>query len=149
MLILALDRNRWYPPRGANRKKKTNSYTTVKCGKRPTKIYTCDIFQGPCLFNVRTDPCEYHDLSAKKPGYLKIMIKKLQKYKNSMVKSRHIDRIDKRSNPKRHGGVWKPWIMLWLNNLCWITTIYYAFHRKTNNVINIFYWELNHCLLRC
>jgi len=108
----SLDRNRWYPPRGANRKKKTNSYTTVKCGKRPTKIYTCDIFQGPCLFNVRTDPCEYHDLSAKKPGYLKIMIKKLQKYKNSMVKSRHIDRIDKRSNPKRHGGVWKPWIVL-------------------------------------
>lgn len=80
----------------------------MDCGEKPENVSSC---KPPkfCVFNLKDDPCEYHDLSEKRPDILKYLMEKLNGYRASMVPSRHNFTIDPLANPKLHNGVWEPW----------------------------------------
>ena len=41
----------------------------VECGKKPADAQTnCQPEKKPCLYNVRKDPCEYHNIADDNPG---------------------------------------------------------------------------------
>ena len=92
---------------------KLDKQSKAFCGDKPKNISTT-CYKAPkfCLFNITADPCEYHDLSEKLPQILEMMKTRLQSYKDSMVPALRNATKDTRSNPKLHGGVWKPWVEL-------------------------------------
>lgn len=63
----------------------------------------------PCLFNIRTDPCEYKDVSREHPDIYEKLLQRLREYRESMVPSRRNTHRASQANPKLHGGVWVPW----------------------------------------
>ena len=83
------------------------SSMTVQCGPVPATPEYCN--KAPCLFNIKEDPCEFHDLSKKEPVILENMIKRMAEYKKTMVAPRNNKTVDPMSNPKLHNGVWMPW----------------------------------------
>ena len=116
----------WYPPPGTmkdiikrNFKRNKlnlvegealNTPSEVRCNKKPLFIPHCDEKRNkPCLFNLKTDPCEFHDVSQDYPIIYNIMIRKLNDYKRRMVKSRRTMKADPESNPKLHKGAWVSW----------------------------------------
>eukprot|EP00794_Sanderia_malayensis_P003645 gene3645-4162_t len=83
----------------------------VSCGKKPTNVTRdCSTKHGPCLFNIRDDPCEYTDISKEQPDITKALLLRLATYKESMIKPRNNFTDDPLSNPKIHGGSWEPWL---------------------------------------
>jgi len=72
----------WYES-GSDPSKYTN---VIDCGGPPPKASApdyCDSF--PCLFNIRQDPCEYHDLSKSMPDKVAQLKQTLQKYQRTSV----------------------------------------------------------------
>ncbi|XP_057307731.1 arylsulfatase B-like isoform X1 [Hydractinia symbiolongicarpus] len=106
----------WYPPPQSHRKTKTVNYkplaASVQCGKAPVNVTHCTRKHGYCLFNIKEDPCEYHDLSKEYPDIFKQMLARLDEYRMTMVPPRNNKTVDPLSNPKLHNGVWKPWVTL-------------------------------------
>ena len=83
--------------------------TTIQCGPIPEKRPTCD---NGCLFNLKSDPCEYVDKSKKEPEIFAVMNEKLDVYRRIMKLPRYNHTDDPRSDPKLHGGFWTPWVKL-------------------------------------
>lgn len=83
----------------------------VKCGgPRPLNAkYNCVGKLNPCLFHIPTDPCEYHNLAAEKPDIVKHLMARLKYYTETMVAPAN-KRQDPAGNPKRHNGLWVPWL---------------------------------------
>lgn len=98
----------WYKPRGVTEQKHT-----VECGQKPEKTSHCSDGKVACLFDLEKDPCEYNNLYGvpKYKSTYEKMFAKLQKYRKGAVKSRK-KKVDPKSNPKLHGGVWVPWVKL-------------------------------------
>ena len=71
--------NDWWFPSGSNPERYTH---VVTCGLTPAADAAdfCDPAHLPCLFNVATDPCEYHDLSKTMPAKLKELVTRLADY---------------------------------------------------------------------
>ena len=105
-VTLAGSRNDWYAPPGIEDHKFN---PVVDCGEKPKEISSC--FKKPnfCLFNIKEDPCEYHDLSEKHPDILQKLICKLDQYRASAVPSRLNLTVDPLCNPKLYNGVWRSW----------------------------------------
>ncbi|GFS25163.1 arylsulfatase B-like [Elysia marginata] len=61
------------------------------------------------LFNIRKDPNERHDLSAKEPARVRAMLDQLVAFNNTAVPP-FVVKSDPRSNPALHGNVWGPWL---------------------------------------
>ncbi|EDO49172.1 predicted protein, partial [Nematostella vectensis] len=110
----------WYKrPEGEHeldyiRKPRLLSNATVDCTiKSPHPLlYThaplCNPQKKPCLFNIKWDPCEYHNLAAFMPNTLKVLLDRLKFYAEGM-KPVIYPRADDLANPDRLGGVWTPW----------------------------------------
>lgn len=116
----------WYPPLSAQ--DNGDGYLTVevatgkqkygrvngqpysfKCGNKPFNASTnCDPVQSPCLYHIRSDPCEYHNIAASNPHQLHMVLDRLSVYRKSMVAPRNKPN-DPRGDPEKHGGVWTPW----------------------------------------
>ena len=62
------------------------------------------------MFNIRDDPCEYEDQSLNHPLIYNTMMERLEHYKKRMVPPKRSVHRDPEANPKRHGGVWEPWV---------------------------------------
>ena len=82
------------------------SYSVVDCGDKPSATRHCN--KKYCLFHLKSDPCEYNDLSEKYATLLKMLKTRLEQYRSGMVPTRKLPG-DKASNPKYHDGVWMPW----------------------------------------
>lgn len=68
----------------------------------------CNPEKSPCLFNIKWDPCEYHNLANFMPNTLKVMLDRLKFYSKG-IKSAIYPRLDNSANPDNTGGVWNPW----------------------------------------
>ena len=90
-------------------RRKKFSKTTVKCDHKAPEPPDCT---DGCLFDIKNDPCEYIDLSTKKPRTFKRLKDKLERYKSAMVQPRYNDTTDPRSDPQVNDGLWKPWVDL-------------------------------------
>ena len=73
-----------------------------------TKAPICNPEKKPCLFNIKWDPCEYHNLADFMPNTLKVMIDRLKFYYRKSVPAAY-PQADESANPDQHGGVWSPW----------------------------------------
>ncbi|KAK7095155.1 hypothetical protein V1264_006600 [Littorina saxatilis] len=60
------------------------------------------------LFNVRTDPSEWHDLSDQRPDIVRQLLDRLNYY-NSTAEPCRYPSDDPRADPQLHGGFWGPW----------------------------------------
>ena len=73
-----------------------------------TKAPICNPEKKPCLFNIKWDPCEYHNLADFMPNTLKVMIDRLKFYYRKSTPPVY-PQADDSANPDKHGGVWSPW----------------------------------------
>ena len=73
-----------------------------------TKAPICNPEKKPCLFNIKWDPCEYHNLADFMPNTLKVMIDRLKFYYRKSTPAVY-PQADDSANPDNHGGVWSPW----------------------------------------
>lgn len=73
-----------------------------------TKAPICNPGKKPCLFNIKWDPCEYHNLADFMPNTLKVMINRLKFYYRKSSPALY-PQADESANPDQHGGVWSPW----------------------------------------
>ncbi len=65
--------------------------------------------QNVRLYNIKKDPCEYEDLSARHPGIVQILLKRLAFYNSSAVPV--IDfHYDLNHTASDTGGAWVPWV---------------------------------------
>lgn len=111
-------RGGWYPPPGfeQNPSHRINSSRTlptlksavVRCPPPPAKPAECRPHDGPCLFNIEDDPCEYTNLAEKQPDILDTLLKLLEKYKKTMVPIKNKP-YDPYANPRYHNGLWTAW----------------------------------------
>lgn len=84
--------------------------SVIECGEKPQNVSKCYKAPNFCLFNIKDDPCEYHDLSEKHPDILASLVEKLNGYRGSMVPPRNNYTADPLANPKLYNGVWQPWM---------------------------------------
>ncbi|KAL9955582.1 hypothetical protein ACROYT_G036923 [Oculina patagonica] len=106
----------WYPPPGVDistQRPRNVSHPTLKsavvtCGPPPAKPAKCGHKDGPCLFNIEDDPCEYTNLAGEEKEVLQYMLQLLEKYKASMVPIRNKP-YDPNANPHYHDGLWTAW----------------------------------------
>ena len=89
------------------RNPKLEGTSMIKCVKKPSEAPDCT---NGCLFNMRQDPCEYHDLSQEKNEMFEKLKSKLEDYKKEMVPPRYKHDEDPNANPRNHGGIWTPWV---------------------------------------
>ena len=68
----------------------------------------CD-FQGICLYNIRSDPCEYNDLSKVYPNIVRNLWKKILNYNKTSVLPLNKP-IDPKANPIYHNNIWDVWV---------------------------------------
>lgn len=73
-----------------------------------TKAPICMPEKKPCLFNIKWDPCEYHNLADFMPNTLKVMIDRLKFYYHKSAPAVY-PKADEGASPDHHGGVWSPW----------------------------------------
>ena len=105
----------WFPPPdvdiNAEHANKPMNDAVLKCGPKPENVtLDCTAKHGPCLFNIKNDPCEYKDLSKDLPEVFNALLDRLDGYRGSMIKPRNNFTDDPLSNPKLHGGSWEPWL---------------------------------------
>lgn len=62
-----------------------------------------------CLYNIRVDPSESHDLWESAPNITKTLAAKLLKFWNEQIPRKKII-IDPRSDPAKTNHIWLPWI---------------------------------------
>ena len=62
----------------------------------------------PCLFDIRSDPCEYNNIFDKRPEIVKSMLNILSKYNSTAVKP-IVTEVDPKSNPVLHSYRWDVW----------------------------------------
>lgn len=73
-----------------------------------TNDQLCDKSKNVCLFNIKEDPCEYHDLSKTHLEIVENLSNMLEAYENSMIAPLNQPR-DEQSNPIHHDGIWIAW----------------------------------------
>lgn len=71
--------------------------------------YGYECFNGYCLFDIQSDPCEYRNLARENIQILNTMINMLDRYKNVLVKQNRSG-IDPDANPSRFNGYWETWL---------------------------------------
>lgn len=108
----------WYPPPGLEEDAQhshnvSSTHPTLKnavvtCGPPPAEPAKCGVKDGPCLFNIEEDPCEYFNLALVETDRLHFMLGMLEAHKATMVPIRNKP-YDENANPKYHGGVWTAW----------------------------------------
>ena len=108
----------WYPPPGfehdpQQRRNPSDTLPTLRnavvtCGSRPAQPAQCTPKDGPCLFNIEEDPCEYTNLVHEHEDVLNMLLQLLEKYKATMVPIRNKP-YDFSANPKYHNGLWTAW----------------------------------------
>lgn len=80
----------------------------------PAKTANSILYQRPenkniWLFNVKVDPSERHDMSAKHPEIVDRMLEMLAKYSSTSVPCYYPEN-DPMADPKYHDGYWGPWV---------------------------------------
>jgi len=94
----------------------SNYSHVVDCGGPfpiETDVDYCHPDRLPCLFNIKEDPCEFHDLSSRMPNKVKEMTERLRDYQVTAVPKNfsELPRCSVSSNPKFHtdfDGTWMP-----------------------------------------
>ncbi|GFS05555.1 arylsulfatase [Elysia marginata] len=83
---------------------------TIECGVMPMNATKqCQPEKAPCLFDLRGDPCEYHNVASDLPEVVTRLEERLIQYYLTMIPPANKPE-DPRGNPQLHGGVWKPWM---------------------------------------
>lgn len=66
-----------------------------------------ELFLGEKLFDLKNDPTEHYDISAKFPEIVSQLKAKLEEYRKTLVRPK-LKIPDLKSDPRRYGGYWSP-----------------------------------------
>ncbi|XP_054166668.1 arylsulfatase B-like [Oppia nitens] len=78
----------------------------IKCNAK--RQYLCEPKVNACLFDIRSDPCEYNNLYHQKPEIVQSMLKLLDNYNTSIVKPCN-QPYDEKADPIYHNNWWSVW----------------------------------------
>ncbi|XP_054165755.1 arylsulfatase B-like [Oppia nitens] len=85
--------------------------STIRCGPKPANASTnCQLDRELCLFNIRDDPCEYHNRAQDYPELVEQLWNRLLKINETTVPPLALSPIDDKSNPKYHNNTWICWM---------------------------------------
>lgn len=79
----------------------------VRCNKHSDQNITYCL-NSECLFDLNSDPCEQHDLSALQPVHTSRLRQLMNRYRDTAVPPRN-RRSDPKANPKYWQNVWTNW----------------------------------------
>lgn len=88
--------------------------TTIDCTIREphpllfTHAPVCKPRERPCLFNIKWDPCEYHNIAEIMPNTMKVMLERFYYFANAS-KAPIYPESDNSSRPDLHDGSWTFW----------------------------------------
>ena len=88
--------------------------TTIDCTIREphpllfTHAPVCKPRERPCLFNIKWDPCEYHNIAEIMPNTMKVMLERFYYFANAS-KAPIYPESDNSSRPDMHDGSWTFW----------------------------------------
>ena len=68
----------------------------------------CNPKETPCLFDLRSDPCEHNNIFKERPDIVKRMLNLLSEFNSTAVKVLNRG-SDQRANPKYHNNFWSSW----------------------------------------
>ena len=71
--------------------------------------YKADTENEISLFNITKDPEELEEISRQHPDVVQDLLARIRRYETTAVPARY-PAPDPRSEPLRHGGIWKPWM---------------------------------------
>lgn len=77
---------------------------TLTCPNTITKK-NCDSTKAPCLYNIKKDPCELHNLAEELPDMLKELLEKMETIKKTAVPASNKP-IDPRADPRYWSNTW-------------------------------------------
>ncbi|XP_055385575.1 arylsulfatase B-like [Condylostylus longicornis] len=98
-----------------NKIEKIRSQLSIKCNLRKkisnNSTFECEPLKAPCLFNIKSDPCEMYNLAKlpKYQGILESMKNDVEEWKNKLIPSVRQDYFDPISDPALHNGEWRWW----------------------------------------
>lgn len=69
--------------------------------------YEC--FDGYCLFDVHSDPCEYRNVARQNEQVLNMTVALLLQYRREIVRHVYPD-VDPNADPTRTDGYWDTWL---------------------------------------
>ncbi|KAG8194368.1 hypothetical protein JTE90_010984 [Oedothorax gibbosus] len=82
----------------------------IVCGENFLPVSgKCDFSEGPCLYNVTEDPCEYKNIAKLFPEVVEEMLNRLRDL-NATTLSIQNKEIDQRANPICHDFAYVPWL---------------------------------------
>ena len=82
----------------------------VNCSNIPSDVENfCRDNTKPCLFNIRTDPCEVSDVSADNPEVVRTLLSLIHKYNATAVPPLNKP-WDPAADPKYWGYNWNNWL---------------------------------------
>ena len=86
--------------------------SVVECEPHePTDPANNDCTTELCLFNIRDDPCEYHNLIGETdPQFVQFLWQKLIAFNETSVPPLTVIGVDPRSDPKLHNNTWINWL---------------------------------------
>jgi hypothetical protein len=84
--------------------------TLINCGiDAKNKSTECDLSNNLCLYDLRSDPCEYNNLAPNEPKIVEQLWSKVLDFNKTAVEPK-IKPIDPKANPIYHNNVWDNWI---------------------------------------
>lgn len=98
-----------YEPLSATAALRLRAEAEVVCPDVADKeAVVCNPGEAPCLFNVRTDPCERVNLAAARPQVLQSLEEALARYRRTMLPPRNVP-TDPLADPALWNGTWTNW----------------------------------------
>jgi hypothetical protein len=86
--------------------------STVTCTVRPDATPCNPItVSSPCLFDLKTDPCETNNLASVYPEVLQEMVDLVSKYELTLVPQLNKPPDVDGSDPRKFNNTWSPWIV--------------------------------------
>uniref|UniRef100_A0A146L2S6 Arylsulfatase B n=1 Tax=Lygus hesperus TaxID=30085 RepID=A0A146L2S6_LYGHE len=77
------------------------------CGS-PKSRTECQPHLSVCLFNIKSDPCEFNNVAEQYPRILSHLTKRLEEYNRTAVPAANLP-VDPRGDPKHYGYTWTNW----------------------------------------
>ncbi|CAG2174049.1 unnamed protein product, partial [Oppiella nova] len=90
--------------------------SVVECGTTLSQALHCTDTEL-CLFNIRDDPCEYHNLIGETdPQFVRFLWQKLVHFNETSVYPLTLAPVDDRADPELHNNTWANWLDMDVSN---------------------------------
>lgn len=108
--LLQLSRSTFVPISSTFKMRSLREQATIRCGVSLGPMSPSPCPNGPCLFNLETDPCEKVNVAFSRQDISSQLYELLKFYRTTLVPqiNKPVDTLQ--ADPKRFNDTWNPWI---------------------------------------